>query len=684
MYRLTAFAFALLSACNGDDKNSNPGDDSAAVEWECVLPSDAVDPEFSNQVGCQADFDFLAADPFDSSIPGAHSAKTVIDRLQKNKLYFQNSDLYPIHWDFCATHLSGDGLPIVGELSTFNSTEYYSPDRRFILGAVTYYDEPGVWVYEISPYDTADVDMIATAYYLIRDNSFFGADLLFHPTSTTIEKLIPLLPDDVKIITTDELYAGIDYQPLNLGTSTGLLRFHTRDEVDGQYTPYRELVVLDAVPNDISIVAGIVTAEFQTPLAHINVLSANRGTPNMGLRDAQQNEELLALKDKWVELTVGPFEWTIREITEEEADAWWEKHRPDPLVVPPMDTSVTTITDNLDILDLENGEMADEIHNAVPVFGAKGTNYAALEEAQLAGLPIPIQNGFGIPMYYYDQFMTQNGFYDQIHALMKNPKWDNDPAWRIAALEDFQDAIRDGTVDPTFADAVRAKVMKLWPGENARFRSSTNSEDLGDFTGAGLYDSETGDPTIKPEAHDSLEWAMKKVFAAVWGPRAYEERAYYSMNHFDVGMALLCTPNFPDEEANGVAITNNIFDTSGLEPGFYVNAQEGGAAVVLPDEGILPDAYLQYFYTPGQPVVYMQHSTEVPAGDTVLTNDEIYGLGVALDAINTWFREVYGDDGEWYGMDVEWKYDDKYTPGTDMLFIKQARPYPAPDFSGAD
>ncbi len=320
------------------------------------------------------------------------------------------------------THLSGDGLPMVGELSTFNATEYYSPDRRFILGAVTHYDEPGVWVYEISPYDTADAEMIATAYRLIRDNSFFGAELLFHPTSTTIEKLIPLLPEDVKIITTDELYAGIDYQPLNLGTSTGLLRFHTREEVDGQYTPYRELVVLDGVPNDISIVAGIITAEFQTPLAHINVLSANRGTPNMGLRDAQQNEQLVALQDKWVELTVAPFEWTIKEITEEEADAWWDEHRPDPLVVPPMDTSVSELTMNLDILDLEN-DMADEIHAAIPVFGAKGTNYAALEEAELAGMAIPIQNGFGIPMYYYDQFMTDNLFYDRIQELMADKNW---------------------------------------------------------------------------------------------------------------------------------------------------------------------------------------------------------------------------------------------------------------------
>jgi hypothetical protein len=687
MYRVAALCFAL-AACQGSDKDNTNNDDSSSddtgtKQWECVLPKDAVDPEFAQQIGCQNDFDLLAADPYDASIPGAHSAKTVIDRLDKNALYFQNSDLYPIHWDFCSTHLSGtDGLPFVPELSTFNSTEYYSPDRRFILGAVTRYDEPGVWVYEISPYDTADVDMITTAYRLIRDNAFFGSDLLFHPTSTRIEKLIESLPDDVKVITTDELYAGIDYQPLNLGTTTGLLTFHTAKEVDGEYTPFRELVVLDEVPNDISIVAGIITAQFQTPLAHINVLSANRGTPNMALRDAQNNEQIKALQGKWVELTVDPFEWTIKEITEEEADAWWENHKPEPIVVQPMDLSVTDLRDNLDIMDLSTTDLGTAIADSIPAFGAKATNYAVLEEAELAGEPVPIQNGFTIPMYYYNQFMEDNGLWDEIEGHMAESEW-SDPNYREKILTAFQDTLRSKPMRKDVVEAIRAKIIEKFPGELARFRSSTNSEDLGTFTGAGLYISETGDPKLGGSGDDTLEWAMKKVMAGIWNPRAFEEREYYSMNHLQVGMALLVAPNFPDEEANGVAVTNNIFDTSGLEPAFYVNAQEGDEDVVTPDEGVLPDAYLQYFYYENQPVVYLQHSTEVPDGETVLTNQEIYTLGVALDAVQRWYAEAYADEG-WYGLEVDWKFDDKYTPGTPELFLKQARPYPPPDFSGAE
>ncbi len=648
--------------------------DSGGTDWACTLDPES-DPDFATQLGCKADYDLVASVPSDSSIPGATSVKTVVDRLDSDNLYFQNSKRYCIHWEFASTHLSGGGLPIVPEMSQFNTTEYYSPDRRFILGALSYYEGANQWVYEISPYDTADADMITTAFRKIRENVWIGDKLSFHPTSASVETVAAGLPADIPVLSTDDLYAGIDYQPLNPGTSTGLLSFHTADEVDGGYTPYREIVVLDEVPNDISIVAGIITSTFQTPLAHINVLSVNRGTPNMALRGAQDLEELKALDGKWVELTVGSFDWEVHEITSTEADAWWEANKPDPIVVQPMDLAVTDLRNTDSILDLESTELGDAISSAIPAFGAKATNYGALTEAAELGNPIPIQPGFAIPMYYYNQFMEDNGLWARMDELMADPQW-SDPTFRETALEAFKDELRAKPVRQEVVDAVIARAAELFPGESIRFRSSTNSEDLGKFTGAGLYNSETGDPSIPGDDKDSVAWAMKKVWSQVWNPRAYEERNYYSMNHLDVGMALLVHANFPDEEANGVAITNNPFDSSGLEPAFYVNAQEGTTDVVSPEPGLLPDAYLHYFHDPGEPIVYIQHSTIVPAGETVLTRTESHDLGVALDAIHTFFQPAYGETNDWYAMDVEWKFDDKYTPGTPTVWIKQARPFP--------
>jgi hypothetical protein len=665
-------------------------DETRAPTFSCLL-GEGADPDSAAALGCPLDYASLASEPADASIPGATSVKVVVDRFHANQLHFQNSKRYCVHWDFASTHLSGGESPIVPPLAQFNLTEYYSPDRRFILGALSHYDGPDQWVFELSPYDAADAGLIETAFDIVRDNTWLGADLSFHPTSVRLETAAAELPSDIPITSTGELYAGIDYQPLNPGTSTGLLRFRTAAEVDGTYTPFREIVVLDAVPNDISIVAGQITAAFQTPLAHINVLATNRGTPNMALRGALELKQLKDLEGKWVELRVGPFDWSIREISADEADAWWAEHAPPPLAVQAMDLSVTDLRETSAMLDLSTLPLADAIRQAIPAFGAKATHYGALANAQLSGAfrglpaldaPGPIAPGFGVPMYYYDQFMRDNGLYARIEALMAAPDW-ADPVLRAAALEAFKAELRAAPMRPDVVAAIVARAAELFPGENIRFRSSTNAEDLGSFTGAGLYNSETGVPALPNGEKDSVEWAIKKVWSQVWNPRAYEERAYFSMSQLDVGMALLVHANFPEEESQGVAITNNPFDTSGIEPAFYVNGQVGNVDVVTPDRDTLPEAYLHYFGSPGQPLVYTQRSSLVEAGGSVLSPEQSYRLGLGLDAIHKYFAAAYGSSGGWYALEVDWKFDDKRMPGAPSLFIKQARPYPRPSYEAA-
>lgn len=667
-----------LTAAQGETLGGQP----AAAS--CQL-GEHTDPDSAERLGCVADYQALASEPADASIPGATSVKVVVDRAQGNRLYFQNSRRYCVHWDFVSARLSGGQLPSVPALAQFNQTEYYSPDRRFILGALSHYAGPGRWVFELSPYDTADAAMTETAFAAVRQATWLGAQLSFHPTSARLEQLAGQLRSDIAVTTSDELFRGIDYQALNPGTSTGILRFRSAEEVDGAYTPHREIVVLDAVPNDISIVAGIITAEFQTPLAHINVLSVNRGTPNMALRGAQASERLRALEGQWVELTVGPFSWDIRAIGPEQASAWWAAHAPQPLVVQPMELGVTDLREIGELLPADERHLGRAIARAIPAFGAKAANYAALAQAQRAGaftgLPAvdgdgPIAPAFAVPMFHYDQFMRESGLYARIEQLMSEPAW-QDPAQRAAALRAFKRELRATPLRPALVQAVVERAAQLFPGENLRFRSSTNTEDLGSFTGAGLYDSETGQPALAGDREDSVEWAIKKVWSQVWNPRAYEEREYFSMKHLDVGMALLVHANFPEEEAQGVALTNNPFDTSGLEPAFYVNGQVGNTDVVTPERGVLAEAYLQYFRSPGQPIVYTQRSSLVPEGGSVLSPEQAYRLGFALDAIHRFFSPAYGSSG-WYALEVDWKFDDKQTPGEPGLYIKQARPYPRP------
>jgi len=662
MKRTTLVLALAASACNSDKSTEDSASSTPdGDEWACVL-TDVGTPDGSDTIGCREDFELLASDPLDASIPGAESTKTIVDRVNDSELVFINSELYPIHYEYASVFLSGDGLPIVPDLGSFNTTEYYSPDRRFLLGAVTWYAEPGVYVYELAPYDTADADMIADAFRRIQAAAYFGDELLFHPTSSAIEEVAKNLPEDVPIITTDELFAGITYQPLNLGTSMGQLTFRTSEEVE-DYVNYREIVVLDEIPNDISVVAGTITGEFQTPLAHINVLAQNRGTPNMALRGAYEDSTLRALEGKWVELTVDALDWSIREVTEAEADAWWEANRPEPLTVRPMDTSVTELIDCHALLDPELS-LGDAIDARVPAFGGKMTHMGAMT---MIGEDVPMPKCFGIPLYWYDQHMQTHGLWDVYQAMTEDPAW-VDPSTRADMLDDLMQQVEDAEIDPVFLALVMDKIDADFDRIKMRFRSSTNAEDLGSFSGAGLYNSKSGH---WDDNGDDIADAIKTVWASVWGPRAWEEREYWGISHTDVGMALQVNPTYDNEQANGVAITANIFDTSGLEPAFYINVQVGEESVVLPDPGVTTDQILYYYDAPGQPAVYIRSSNLVPEGETVMSSAELYELGTALSAIHAHFLPVYGTSGGFYAMDTEFKITED-----GRLEVKQARPYP--------
>ncbi|KAB2909157.1 MAG: hypothetical protein F9K40_03985 [Kofleriaceae bacterium] len=646
-----------LAACGGSD---------APV---CLGLTEAT--ESSPTLGCADDFQALASRPLDATIPGARSVKTIVDRVDADRLHFQNSVLFETHYMFASTHLSGNGLPVVPMLAEFNTTEYFTPSRRFLLGALTHYEQPDKWVYEISPYDTADAEMVATAYHAIAGATFIGGDLYFHPTSEAVAAIAEDLPDSVKVITTDELYEGITYQPLNVAESYGQLRFFTADELSNgtAYLSFRDIAVLDHVPNDISVAMGIVTAEFQTPLSHVNVLSKNRGTPNMALRGAFDSAELRALEGKWVRLRVELFDYELVEVTQAEADAWWEEHRPGAIQVPGIDLTATDLRDDVDLVALDaSTTLKDAVKTTTRAYGGKAAHFGALTFVE--GVPMP--KGFAIPIYYYRQFMEANGFDARVTAMIADPAFTNDPAVRDQQLAQLRADIEAAPIDAAFVQLVTTKLNAEYPDTRMRFRSSTNAEDLDGFTGAGLYTSVSGQPG---DLDDPIEDAIRRVWASVWNFKAFEERSYRGIDHLAVGMALLVHRSFPEEEANGVALTNNPYDTSGLNPALYVNVQLGGESVVLPPAGVTTDQILVFWEQQGQPVVYLKRSNLTAPNTTVLTTTQLFALADALDRIHDHFRVAYGaTPGAWYAMDVEFKFEG--LPGeTPQLYIKQARPH---------
>ncbi len=618
--------------------------------WDCVIEGEA--PDSTAELGCLADFELLASRPLDATIPGARAVKTVLDRADEDRLHFTHSERFAIHHDFVSARLSGDGLPPVPDLTGFNRDAYTSPDRRFVLGTITHYEEPDLWTAEFAPYDSAPSELVDLSWQALTASTYVGQELLFHPTSaghaaTAAELGLP-------VITTDELFAGISWQPLNLGEALGQLRFFTAEELQTRYVGPRDVAVLDTVPNDISVVAGLITSEPQTPLSHVNVLSQNRGTPNMSLRGAHTDPVLRALEDRWVRLRVDSFEYVLEEVSREDADLWWDANRPPPLEIPPLDLSVQQLVDV--------GDLGVDDVSAV---GGKAANYGVL--SRIEGLFVP--EAFAVPVSFYAQFAQQNGFDVRVQELLADPVFLDDPGAREAALLALQADMLVAPVDPAFETLLMDKLAADFPGLRMRFRSSTNAEDLESFSGAGLYSSASGEPG--DPSRPVLD-AVRHTWASLWNFRAFEERSYNGIPQDAVAMALLVNPAFRDEEANGVALTANLFDPA--EPAHYVNVQKGEASVVAPEPGITVDSFLYFYSHPGQPTTYLSHSSFTLGNDTVLSSPQIHELGESLIAIHEGFAPFFGREGGFYAMDVEFKLDD--FDGTPRIWVKQARPHP--------
>jgi pyruvate, water dikinase len=655
--------------------------DAGSLDAGDQSPAATVDePDYLLELGCLSDFNRMA-----SHTAAGPSVKVIVDRYAPKTaegeypVYFINSQRFGLHYDFAADprylNVGPSGsLPTVGTLAEFNATEYTSPERRFLLGALTHYSDTDSWVYELAPYDAAGGDLILTAWDLVEKHVWVGGEMKLHTTSDSIATVAQQLPDDVESVPTSELI-NQSFQALNLAESFGRLRFITATELEDatKYVDFQDIVVLDRVPNDISVTLGIITDDFQTPLAHINVLSQNRGTPNMALKGAFQNEKFRALENQWVRLAVYQDRYELEPVSVEVALTWWDAHKPATVAVPGVDKQTTELRDIEQLVDLRKDSIYAAVKKATVTFGGKAAHYGAL--AHVEGLPV--QKAFAIPVHYYFDFMQRNGFDAQVGAMLADPDFQNSAEVRDARLEELRDAMKQAPMNPVFMAGLRAKLATEYPGQRMRFRSSTNAEDLDGFTGAGLYTSKSGDESgPNPDPKDSFDDAIRKVWASVWFFRAFEERRYRGIAHEDVGMALLVHRSFPDELANGVALTNNPFDKSGAFPAFYINVQRGEESVVLPPPGQTTDAYLHHWDGDGQRIQYLSHSNSPLVGkqETVLTTSQIAELGKALATIRSFFAPAYARGTDWWAMDVEFKFDP--SPGQcPLLWIKQARPF---------
>ncbi|MBT4401226.1 MAG: hypothetical protein HOD37_17245 [Bacteroidetes bacterium] len=566
----------------------------------------------------------------------------------KPKVYFMNTETHRAHRAFAQAvgiRMAAMGSPVAGQM---RGEIIYHPN---VLGPNGF---NGVYRFEFEPNDSYSFEKVQMAYEMLAANMpILRNNLAYYPMPNAAlpryhsEKLL-YDASRVAVLFEEDIYADITYIALNQAEGYGLLRLMDLDE-----RPHsRDVVIYEALPNEMPRTGGIITTVPQTPLSHVNLRAIQDNVPNAYVKNALDNQAIKDLMGKYVYYKTDSEIFEIREATLSEVENWYVNQRPTESQYPERDLSLTNIT-SLDQVDFDEWKS----------FGVKAANVATMRKFGFEEGAIPY--GFAIPFYFYDEFMKFNGFYDHVDGLLSNPDFQNDYSVQDSLLQELRDTIRAADMPTWMWDALSELQSSFPDSTSLRCRSSTNNEDLPGFSGAGLYNSKTQHPE---EGHISK--SVKQVFASLWTFRAFDERQFYRIEHATTAMGILVHPSYSDELANGVAVTTDpLYFT---EDTYYLNVQIGEDLVTNPDALSIPEEGLLSTTTSGQDGYTIVRFSNLVENDVqILGLNHLDELRDKMTTVRQEFQNLYGvESGENFAMEIEFKITDE-----NNLVIKQARPW---------
>jgi rifampicin phosphotransferase len=305
-------------------------------------------------------------------------------------------------------------------------------------------------------------------------------------------------------------------------------------------------------------VAGVITTSPSTTLSHVNLLAKGWGIPNAYVRAAAQ--ELQALDGQWVELTVTRADYHVRV-----ADAQAVRNAGTALRNTHQAWPRPTLTETR-LRPLAQLQLADRAH-----CGSKAATLGALAHAvNTTAWPgvAPVPDGFCIPFSEFAAFMAQPAAQALIQQALGQPQFATDRSVRAKALAELREALVALPVPAPQAARWVSQWQQQLGSDGVFVRSSSNSEDLPHFSGAGLYT--TVPNVVEPQA---LVQAVKTVWASVYNAEAFEARRWMGVPHDRVVMGVL-VQRAVNSQASGVLTTANPLDP--LQKGVtYVAAKRG-------------------------------------------------------------------------------------------------------------
>jgi len=599
----------------------------------------------------QGDFDQMAR-VYDAGTPMqlAHVLFAIDRQARPARIYYIDTPRYQLHVRFLR-----DTRLVPSTAKREIDRNYLVPDRRFLFGTLSWQQNIGTFTYEFWEGDRLTAPLLRQADAQVKA-SFF-APVKFKTNSTLHERVAK--EAGIDSVSQEALIREQPFLPMNLGTATGRVRIVDDESGINALLP-DDIAVLRQVPISLPPVAGVLTERPSTALSHVNLLAKGWGIPNAYVRDAATT--LREHAGQWVALKVAASGYQLRRLTAEEIAAL------PPRAVRTAATGAVPGSGRAVKPDLRETRLLPLVslraRNSAQC-GSKAANLGAMLAARIPSTTVP--DGFCIPFAHYDRFMRANGLADRIARMQRQPGFASDPKIRQKALAQLRDEIVQWPVDAATAAAWRAAWQSQLGGGGVFVRSSSNSEDLPGFSGAGLY---TTVPNVK--TGDALEVAVKKVWASVFNPEAWEARSAAGFGAESVLMGVFVQTAIDSTNA-GVMITRDPFD-AGHPHVTYISAKRGIGIRVVEGQRVAEQVMYSSWSKAIQVLSRSAEETslqldkeggvkEVPveAGRNVLTDELVVRLANVGAAVKRTFNAV--------DQDIEWA-----TVG-DRIVLLQARPY---------
>jgi hypothetical protein len=629
--------------------------------------------------------------------------KLVYDRKTK-KLHFINNAIHQFHANYIATSILGlKEHELEKHIDEYNRSFYMDPERRFFLGilslqgrrdsSLNLVGNSRFFTLETVEVDTMDLAMIKEFYGLVKDSTDSSLALYLKPANHYQETLLEdIEPLELPRIYSHELFASLQYVVLNKGTTKGRLRvFKNLDEYERQQETleWYDILVMPRVPDDIPRLAGIINAHHTTPLSHTNVLASGWKIPNCVQIGIIDRIEKAKLNERWVEYSVNPEsrEASLLEISRPvEADQTpiWKATKVK------LETPEIAVTPILTLNKLRSSDRSR--------YGTKAANIGELNQvlaegsqrligyyrvrrpprpnllpylAKLLQVPedsdldlaswefmqnfINLPRGIAIPFSIQQQFLESSPKIQQAIGKLKMALELN--VSEIDALcVTLQRMIIATKFPKSMMDYIDREITKHLSGVSSFVvRSSSNAEDLENFSAAGIYESHN-----HVTSSDRIFESIKQVWASVLSPRSVRLRQDVGISLDDVYMGVIIQEEIPSD-IGGVMVTTNPAKRTDFR-NVYINISPNSVEQVVQGSE-LPIQYLYNTVEGGGRTISWGNATEDLSPNHLALLQKL-ALGGRL--LQSHFSPNYMFDSP---VDIEWlAYEGQ-------VYILQLRPY---------